>query len=66
MSPWESLLPGSREAKLWERFSERYAEITGDVEGDFDTLFGRAFREAYERQLAELGRSPSRSAGSAP
>lgn len=63
MSAWESLLPGSREAKLWERFGERYAEITGDVEGDFDTLFGRAFREAYELQLAELARSPSRSAG---
>ena len=66
MSPWESLLPGSREAKLWERFGERYAEVTGDVEGDFDALFGRAFREAYELQLAELARSPSRRPGWSP
>jgi predicted component of type VI protein secretion system len=58
---WESLLPGSREAKLWVRFGERYAEITRDIESDFDSLFSRAFREAYERQLAELGRPPGRS-----
>jgi FHA domain-containing protein len=66
MSPWESLLPGSREAKLWAQFGERYAEIARDVEGDFDALFGRAFREAYETQLAELVRSSSRSAGRSP
>lgn len=58
-SAWDNLLPGGREAKLWMRFGERYAEITRDIEGDFDTLFGRAFREAYETQLAELMRSPS-------
>lgn len=65
-SPWESLLPGSREAKLWVRFGERYAEITRDIEGDFDMLFGRAFLEAYETQLAKLARSPSRNAGRSP
>lgn len=57
LSPWESLLPGGREAKLWAQYGERYAEIARDVEGDFNTLFGRAFREAYEKQLAALGRS---------
>lgn len=62
-STWENLLPGSREAKLWVRFGERYAEITRDIEGDFDALFGRAFREAYETQLAELARSPARGPG---
>ena len=64
-SAWENLLPGGREAKLWAQFRERYAEIARDVEGvgDFDTLFSRAFREAYEAQLAELVRPSSRSAG---
>jgi predicted component of type VI protein secretion system len=57
-SAWDNLLPGSRDAKLWTRFSEQYAEITRDIDGDFNTLFGRAFREAYETQLAELMRSP--------
>ena len=66
MSPWESLFPGSREAKLWAQFGERYAEIARDVEGGFDTLFGRAFREAYETQLAELAHPSSRSAGRSP
>ena len=65
-SAWESLLPGGREAKLWMRFGERYAEITRDIEGDFNTLFGRAFREAYETQLAELMRSPSGNTGLPP
>jgi predicted component of type VI protein secretion system len=62
-SAWENLLPGSREAKLWAQFCERYAEIARDVEGvgDFDTLFSRAFRDAYEKQLAELVQSSSRS-----
>jgi len=62
-SAWDNLLPGNREAKLWAQFRERYAEIARDVEGDFDTLFSRAFREAYEAQLAELVRPSSRSAG---
>jgi len=62
-SAWANLLPGSREAKLWAQFRERYAEIARDVEGDFDTLFSRAFREAYETQLAELVHPTSRSAG---
>jgi len=65
-SAWGSLLPGGREAKLWAQFRERYAELARDVEGDYDTLFGRAFREAYETQLAELARSSSRSAGWSP
>jgi type VI secretion system FHA domain protein len=58
---WENLLSGSREAKLWVHYGERYAEILREVEGDFDSLFGRAFREAYESQLAELARAPARS-----
>jgi predicted component of type VI protein secretion system len=54
---WDNLLPGSREAKLWEHYAERYAQVLREVEDDFDSLFGRAFRQAYETQLAELARS---------
>ncbi|HJW12129.1 MAG TPA: type VI secretion system-associated FHA domain protein, partial [Albitalea sp.] len=54
---WDNLLPGSREAKLWEHYGERYAQMMREVEDDFDSLFGRAFRQAYETQLAELARA---------
>lgn len=54
---WESLLPASRKAKLWESYDERYTEIVQEIEGDFDSLFGRAFLRAYEQQLAQLSRS---------
>lgn len=56
---WESLLPAARKAKLWESYDEQYGEIVHEIEGDFDSLFGRAFLQAYERQLAELGRPPA-------
>lgn len=62
ITAWESLLPGSRGAKLWAQYCERYAEIARDAEVDFNTLFDNAFREAYEKQLAELARPPSRTA----
>ena len=66
MSAWETLLPGSREAKLWAQYCERYAEIARDAELDFNTLFDNAFREAYEKQLAELASAPSRTAEPSP
>jgi len=66
MSAWETLLPGSREAKLWAQYCERYAEIARDAEVDFNTLFDNAFREAYEKQLAELARAPSRTEEPSP
>lgn len=53
---WESLLPAARKAKLWECYDEQYAGIVREIEGDFDSMFGRAFLQAYERQLRELGR----------
>lgn len=56
---WESLLPAARKAKLWESYDEQYEAIVHEIEGDFDSLFGRAFLQAYERQLMELGRPPA-------
>lgn len=56
---WESLMPAARKAKLWESYDEKYGEIVHEIEGDFDSLFGRAFLQAYERQLMELGRPPA-------
>jgi type VI secretion system FHA domain protein len=55
---WENLLPGNREAKLWSQFGAQHAQILREAEDDFDSLFGRAFRQAYETQLAELARRP--------
>jgi FHA domain-containing protein len=56
---WENLLPGNREAKLWTQFGAQHAQILREAEDDFDSLFGRAFREAYEMQLAEIARHPT-------
>ena len=56
---WENLMPVNHKARLWERYGEQHAEIMREVEDDFDSLFGGAFLEAYEAQLARLGRPPS-------
>jgi type VI secretion system FHA domain protein len=56
---WENLVPVNHKARLWERFGEQHAEIMREVEDDFDALFGDAFLEAYEAQLARLGRAAS-------
>jgi type VI secretion system FHA domain protein len=59
---WERLRPGRRESKNWAHYVKRYPEITRDIESDFDSLFGRAFREAYEAQLAALASTGSHAA----
>jgi predicted component of type VI protein secretion system len=56
---WENLVPVNHKARLWERYGEQHAELMREVEDDFDSLFGSAFIEAYEAQLARLGRPPS-------
>jgi FHA domain-containing protein len=56
---WENLVPVNHKARLWERYGEQHAEIMREVEDDFDSLFGGAFIEAYEAQLARLGRPAS-------
>lgn len=51
---WDNLLPANHKARLWERYAELHAELMREIEDDFDDLFGRAFRDAYEAQLANL------------
>lgn len=46
----ESLLPGTRRAKLWEAFVATYKEIARDADADFQEVFGREFARAYNQQ----------------
>jgi len=50
----ESLLPNSREARLWQTFTEMYGDISHEAQDDFQTLFGKAFLAAYENEVARL------------
>jgi type VI secretion system protein len=52
-----ALLPGARQAKYWELFTQLYASISWEAEDDFQDLFGREFSRAYEEQIARLQRS---------
>src|SRR5439155_1697966 len=49
-----SMVPLQRKARLWEAYGEQHAQIVQEIEGDIDSLFARAFRQAYEAQLARL------------
>ena len=51
-----ALLPGARQARYWELFTELYASISREAEDDFQDLFGREFSRAYEEQIARLQR----------
>lgn len=51
------LLPGARQSKYWELFTETYASISREAEDDFQDLFGREFSRAYEEHSATLRRS---------
>lgn len=48
------LLPGARQAKYWELFTEIYASISREAEDEFQDLFGREFSRAYEEHSARL------------
>jgi FHA domain-containing protein len=50
----ESMVPATRKAKLWERFSELYTEISREAEDDFEAFFGKEFVKAYEAQISHL------------
>jgi FHA domain-containing protein len=50
----QSLVPGSRKARMWEVFTEHYAQISNDASEDFHTLFGKAFLKAYEEHIDQL------------
>jgi FHA domain-containing protein len=51
---FDSVLPGSRKAKLWDLYEQRFAEISREAEDNFHTFFGREFLKAYEEQLSRL------------
>ncbi len=50
----ESLLPNSRQARLWETFAEMYVDISREAQDDFQSLFGKAFLHAYESEVSRL------------
>lgn len=56
----DSVLPGSRKAKLWDLYEQHFADISREAEDDFQTLFGRAFLRAYEEQIDRLASEPGR------
>jgi len=50
----KALLPGSRQARSWETFTQRYAELRAEAQDDFHSLFGKAFLTAYEQHIDQL------------
>ncbi len=50
----DSLMPGSRKAKLWDLYLQHFESIRNDAQDDFHTFFGAAFVAAYEAQLDQL------------
>lgn len=48
------LLKAQRDARLWEAFVEHHARFRAQADDDADGPINRAFRQAYERQDAEL------------
>ena len=55
----QSILPGSRKARMWEVFVEHYEQIRSEASDDFHTLFGKAFLKAYEEHIDKLkGEAP--------
>ncbi|MBJ9977389.1 type VI secretion system-associated FHA domain protein TagH [Pseudomonas sp. S75] len=51
------LFGGSRQAHLWQQFTELYGQISREAQDDFQDLFGREFSRAYEAHNARLQRS---------
>ena len=50
----DGLLPGRRQARLWQLHEQLHRDIAAQAHEDFDALFGRAFVRAYEAQVARL------------
>jgi len=50
----ETLLPGTRKARMWEVFVEHFEQISNEAADDFHTLFGKAFLKAYEEHIDQL------------
>ena len=47
----DGILPGRRDARLWELFVARFQEVYKDAQDDFDSLYGLAFTQAYEAEV---------------
>ena len=50
----ESILPGTRRAKLWDAFCDTYKDIARDADSDFQAVFGREFARAYTQQVRSI------------
>ena len=51
------LFGGSRQAHLWQQFTQLYGQMSREAQDDFQDLFGREFTRAYEAHNARLQRS---------
>lgn len=49
-----SLVPGSRQARMWEAFVQLYSQIRSEASDDFHALFGKEFLKAYEDHVDKL------------
>lgn len=49
-----SLIPSSRNAKLWELYEAHYAGVAGNAREDFELRFQQAFAQAYEQEIEKL------------
>ncbi len=55
-SVFDTLLPGTRKARLWDLYLAHHRSIHDEAQEDFHTLFGKAFLAAYEQQIERLER----------
>ncbi|MGE7990118.1 type VI secretion system-associated FHA domain protein TagH [Pseudomonas sp. NPDC089554] len=53
-SALQRLLPSTRQAQLWARFSERYAQLVRDGDEDLQRIFVEKFSSAYQQQVSRL------------
>jgi type VI secretion system FHA domain protein len=52
----EKLLPGSREAALWQTYEREFEGVARGSDEAFMDVFAKEFRQAYERVSAEMKR----------
>jgi FHA domain-containing protein len=49
----ESLVPTSRQAKLWRLYESQFQTIYREAQDEYHALFGEAFTKAYEEQVEQ-------------
>ena len=54
----QSLVPGKRQARMWEAFGQYYAQIRQEATDDFQTLLGNEFLKAYEAYVQSSKENP--------